>query len=86
MRNICWPKPWWADDSYSGKLVPYSELPDQGAGAIVSGAIREQLRVGGYSEDLTFMPFTVSGSACMNCGSQRLEVLENGGWCDRCSR
>lgn len=24
------------------------------------------------------------GSMCMNCGEHRLEVAENGGWCDSC--
>ncbi len=65
------------------RLVPYSELPEPGAGGLIAAAIRERLQTDGHSEDVSFS--VSSGKACMNCGSSRPEVSELGGWCARCS-
>jgi len=84
-KRVNWPTPWWGDETYSGKLIPYSELGPAGSGALVAEAIHERLRTGGHSEDVSFS-FAATGKPCMNCGATRREVAENGGRCNRCPR
>lgn len=74
-----WPKPcWWGGP----KLVPFNQLPETSVGELVAEMLRSSEP--GDADPMP-RPFLVSGSLCMNCGERRLEVSENGGYCDGCS-
>lgn len=64
------------------KLVPFSELPEAGAGAIMTAAIRGELSERGYTPGL----FHLVGptKTCMNCGESKPARYVDDGWCLAC--
>lgn len=66
----------------SVKLVPFNELPEAGAGAILAGAIRAELAENGYT-GRSFIG-EPEGGRCLNCSERRPEVGQNNGHCDEC--
>lgn len=83
---------WWAQHdkplepiySFPRPLVPFNELPEAGAGAIVAEAIRFELAENGYQEGVNFVGSRWGWGTCLACGSRRPDVLDRGGWCGRC--
>ena len=68
-----------------GKLVPYSELPEVGAGGFYAAAIRGELAERGFSEDVSFATTPMLATAqCLGCGELKPAAMVDGGYCRSC--